>query len=149
MAGRGGDGRDGVSASPGVHSHGLRVYAADTDASGIVHHSQYLVYAERARTEMLRAHGIAGASLADVAGGYWIVRHAACDYRAPARLDDELVIQSRVTAARGASCDIAQRVVRGDHVLVEISITAAFLDGRGRPVRMAPAWRAALAGLIA
>ena len=122
-----------MSQSAGVHSHGLRVYAADTDASGIVHHSQYLVYAERARTEMLRAHGIAGASLADVAAGYWIVRHAACHYRAPARLDDELVIQSRVTAARGASCDIAQRVVRGGEVLVEIAITAAFVDGERPP----------------
>lgn len=130
-----------------VHRLALRVYAADTDASGIVHHSQYLVFAERARTEMLRAHGIARASLGDVGMGYWIVRRAALDCRSPARLDDELMVRSRIVAARGASCDIEQRVERGEETLVRVEVTVAFLNGRGRPVRMAADWRRALASL--
>ncbi len=136
-----------MSASPAVHTLSLRVYAADTDVSGIVHHSQYLVFAERARTEMLRDHGIAGTSLGDVGAGFWIVRRAAVDYRNPARLDDELMVLSRVVAARGASCDIEQRVERGEETLVQIDITAAFLDDQGRPMRMAAGWRSALASL--
>ncbi len=133
--------------SSAVHALSLRVYAADTDVSGIVHHSQYLVFAERARTEMLRDHGIAGTSLGDIAAGFWIVRRVALDYRNPARLDDELMTESRVVAARGASCDLQQRVVRAKETLVDIEITAAFLDGRGRPMRMAAGWRSALASL--
>lgn len=97
----------------------------------------------------LREHGIARASLHDVAAGFWVVRHAGLDYRNPARLDDELMIASRVVAARGASCDIEQRVERGEDMLVRIEITAAYLDGAGRPMRMAADWRAALTGLAA
>lgn len=130
-----------------VHGLALRVYAADTDASGVVHHARYLEFAERARTEMLRAHGIALESLGDVAAGYWIVADARLRFAQPARLDDELVIETRLAAPRGASCDVEQRVRRGGVTLVDISLRLAFLGPDGRPARMAPAWRAAMAAL--
>ena len=135
--------------SPAVHALPLRVYAADTDASGIVHHAQYLRYAERARTEMLRDHGIALDTIADVAAGYWIVRRAMVAWRAPARLDDLLIVESRVAAVRGASIDMGQRVTRDGAVLVEMDLSVAYVSARGRPVRVPSGWRAALDGLAA
>ena len=136
-------------ASPAVHALPLRVYAADTDASGIVHHAQYLVFAERARSEMLRAHDLAANTLGDVAAGYWIVRRAALTFRTPARLDDMIAVQSRVIGVRGASCDLEQRAVRGAEVLAEMAITVAYLTADGRPRRQPPEWRARLDALAA
>lgn len=131
-----------------VHRLDLRVYAADTDASGIVHHAQYFVFAERARSEFLREHGLAVETIGATDDGFWIVRRATVAYRAPARLDDLLTVASRVTAARGASCDLDQHVLRGGDTLVEIAITVAFLDAAGRPRRADAAWRAGLARLV-
>jgi acyl-CoA thioester hydrolase len=135
--------------SPAVHALPLRVYAADTDASGIVHHAQYLVFAERARTEMLRDHGLALDTLADVAAGFWVVRGVSATYRQPARLDDEVIMLSRVVGVRGASCDIEQRATRGSDVLAEMRLTVAYLTADGRPRRQPPEWRARLETLAA
>lgn len=132
-----------------VHRLALRVYAADTDASGVVHHAQYLVFAERARSEALRDWGLAVDTIRAVDQGFWIVRRAELAYRAPARLDDLLSVESRVVAMRGASWDVAQRVLRGDAVLAEIALSLAYLDAAGRPRRTDPAWRARLAELAA
>lgn len=135
--------------SPAVHALALRVYAADTDASGIVHHAQYLVFAERARTEMLRDHGLALDTLSDVAAGFWVVRRVSATYRMPARLDDEVTMLSRVEGVRGASCDIEQRAMRGHDVLADMRLTVAYLTGDGRPRRQPPEWRARLEALAA
>ncbi len=134
--------------SPAVHVLALRVYAADTDASGIVHHAQYLVFAERARTEMLRDHGLALDTLADVAAGFWVVRSVSAAYRLPARLDDEVTMLSRVVAVRGASCDLEQRATRGADVLAEMRPRVAYLSADGRPRRQPLAWRARLGALV-
>ena len=133
----------------GVHALTLRTYAADTDASGIVHHARYLVFAERARTEMLRDHGLALDTLADVAAGFWVVRRADCAFRSPARLDDVVTILSRVVAVRGASCDLEQRAVREAEVLADMRLTVAYLTADGRPRRQPPEWRARLEALAA
>lgn len=133
--------------SPAVHALPLRVYAADTDASGIVHHAQYLVFAERARTEMLRAHALAADTLSDVDRGYWIVRRADVTYRMPARLDDQLLILTRVVGVRGASCDIEQRATRGHDLLAHMAITVAYVSAQGRPQRAPAEWRERFAAL--
>lgn len=130
-----------------VHRFGLRVYAADTDASGIVHHSQYLVFAERARTEMLRDFDIAAETLGDVAQGYWVVARARIDFRQPARLDDWLSIESHLEGVRAASCQVRQRVLRGEELLVDIGVEVAWLGPDGRPRRQP--WRARMEALAA
>jgi acyl-CoA thioester hydrolase len=135
------------SPSPRVHRFGLRVYAADTDASGIVHHSQYLVFAERARTEMLRDFDIAAETLGDVGIGYWVVAKAGIAFRQPARLDDWLTVASHVEGVRAASCQVRQRVLRGETLLVDIGVEVAWLGPDGRPRRQP--WRARMEELAA
>ena len=74
----------------GVHHHPLRVYYEDTDAGGVVYYANYLKFAERARTEMLRDLGIDHSELMDNEGVAFAVRHCTMDFLAPARLDDVL-----------------------------------------------------------
>jgi acyl-CoA thioester hydrolase len=129
----------------GVHRFGMRVYYEDTDAAGIVYHANYLKFAERARTEMLRHLGFEQAALRRDTGRVFAVRHCSADYLAPARLDDALVVETRLTALGGASLAVAQEIRCGERFLVRLALRLACLDADGRPSRLPPALRAALA----
>jgi acyl-CoA thioester hydrolase len=126
----------------------VRVYYEDTDFSGAVYHASYLRFMERGRTEWLRALGIAQSALAAAPGRQafgFAVRHMDIDFRAPARMDDLLTVETRVAKIGGASLDLAQRVLRGEDVLIAAAVRIACVAG-GRPARLPAALRAKLAG---
>ncbi len=123
-----------------AHRFALRVYFEDTDTAGIVYYANYLRFMERARSDMLRAVGIDQRAAMDSGEGVYAVAEAHIKYRGSAKLDDELVIVSRVREVRAASCVIHQRVMRGDEILTDATVTAAFLTPEGRPKRQPRAW---------
>jgi len=123
----------------GTHHFALRVYFEDTDVAGIVYYANYLKYMERARSDMLRCAGIDQRAALEAGEGVYVVAEAQIRYRAPAKLDDALVVLSEVKAVRAASCLIHQRVMRGHDMLADATITAAFLVD-GRPKRQPSAW---------
>ncbi len=109
----------------------MRVYYEDTDAGGIVYHANYLKFAERARTEMLR---IAGVNQTDIRNDYdlvFAVRSCAIEYLRPATLDDSLEVRSRVERMGGASVEILQDVWRDDLCLAKLKIRIVCLRGEG------------------
>ena len=124
----------------GEHRFALRVYFEDMDAGGVVYHANYLRFMERARSDMLRVAGIDQRSALDGGEGVYMVAEMAIRYRRPARLDDELVVLSRLGEIRAASCFIHQRVMRDLEVVAEADVTAAFLAPDGRPRRQPRAW---------
>jgi acyl-CoA thioester hydrolase len=138
--------RDGV-VGDGAYLFPVRVYYEDTDAAGLVYYANYLKFAERARTEMLRRLGVEQERLRAETGLVFVVRRCAADYLLPARLDDDLVVGTRLKALGGASLDLDQDVRRGDAVLVRLAFQIACLGQGGRPQRLPPVLRAALASL--
>jgi acyl-CoA thioester hydrolase len=122
------------------HRYPVRVYFEDTDVAGIVYYANYLRFMERARSEMLRAVGIGQRETLEGGEGVYAVAEAHIKYRAPAKLDDALIVSSRVREVRAASCVIHQRVMRGDEVLADAHVTAAFLSPEGRPKRQPREW---------
>lgn len=130
-----------------VHRLELRVYYEDTDLGGVVYYANYLKFLERGRTEMLRAAGIDQGALKDGEGLVFVVRRAALDYRAPARFDDLLTVETAVAALRGASAVMRQSVLRDGSALVEAEITVACMTLAGRAARLPAEVRAALAPL--
>lgn len=132
----------------GIHRLPIRVYYEDTDAGGIVFYANYLRYTERARTDMLRLIGITQSRLAEDDGLIFAVRRCEIDYRAPARLDDELEVRSRLTHVGGASIEAAQSIFRDDERLVDSSLAIACIGRDGRPRRLPPPIRAALAACV-
>lgn len=90
----------------------IRVYYEDTDAGGVVFYANYLKFFERARTEWLRSLGIDQLRLARDTGMIFIVRATAVDYLSPARLDDLIVVKSRIERLGGASVDFMQEAWR-------------------------------------
>src|SRR3546814_3593232 len=86
------------------HHFPLRVYFEDTDLSGLVYHANYLRYMERARSDMLRIAGIDQRGNLEGGEGVYAVTDLQLQYRRPARLDDDLMVVSRVTQVCAASC---------------------------------------------
>ena len=123
-----------------IHRFALRVYFEDTDTAGIVYYANYLRFMERARSDMLRAVGIDQRAALEAGDGVYAVAEVAIRYRAPAKLEDELVVVSEVREVRAASCVIQQRVMRGAQILTDATVTAAFLSPDGRPKRQPRAW---------
>jgi acyl-CoA thioester hydrolase len=122
------------------HRFPCRVYFEDTDLSGIVYHANYLRFMERARSDMLRAAGIDQRAAHEAGEGTYAITHCDIRYRAPARLEDDLLIVSRVMDTKAVSCVIQQRVMRGPLLVAEADVTAAFLSPRGKPKRQPQAW---------
>ena len=120
----------------GVHLFPVRVYYEDTDTAGIVYYANYLRFAERARTEMLRLAGIGQRALAREAGIAFAVRDCAVDYRAPARLDDLLEVRSRIVELRPVSSRVEQSIARDGTPLVRLDLRLACIDADGRPARV-------------
>ncbi len=118
------------------HRLPVRVYYEDTDAGGICYHTAYLRFAERARTEYLRDLGFDHVGLKESAGGNFVVARIEADYLRPARLDDALVVETRILAAGGASTTMEQVVRRDGEDLVRLVVRLAFLTPTGRPGRM-------------
>lgn len=124
----------------GGHRLACRVYFEDTDFTGVVYHANYLRFMERARSDMLRVAGIDQRAAHETGEGAYAVAELAIRYRRPAKLDDDLLVVSRILHIRSASCTIHQRVMRDDEVLAEADVTVAFLGPGGRPRRQPRAW---------
>jgi acyl-CoA thioester hydrolase len=90
----------------------VRVYWEDTDAGGVVYHSRYLNFFERARTEWLRAAGVHQAQLAEEDNALFAIRHMDIDFLQAARLDDELDITVHTVDARGVRMTFCQDMTR-------------------------------------
>jgi acyl-CoA thioester hydrolase len=134
------------AAVPGLtHTMTLRVYYEDTDASGVVYHANYLKFAERGRTEMMRAFGFAHSGIAAATGIVFTVAKVTADYWLPARLDDLLEVETRIVEIGGARLLLDQRVCREGTVLVAMEMVVACVGRDGRPRRIPPALRTALA----
>ena len=127
-----------------VHVFPVRVYHEDTDAAGIVYYANYLRFAERARTELLRSLGIRHAELMRRDGVGFAVRDCTIDYVRPAHLDDELEVHTRITGLGAATLRATQDIKRADAELVRMRVRLACLGRTGRPVRLPGAVRTAL-----
>ena len=140
-----------------IHRLPVRVYYEDTDAGGLVYHSNYLRFAERGRTELLRALGSGHTDLVQSEGVTFAVRRCEIDFRWPAKLDDLLEVETRISDIGGASivfeqtifkvADMAAKTER--RLLVRILLTVFCLNPQGRPVRLPGPVRQALDDLQA
>jgi acyl-CoA thioester hydrolase len=120
----------------------IRVYYEDTDAGGVVYHSNYLNFFERARTEFLRARGIHQQDLRDKHKLIWVVLDMQIRFRNAAKLDDQLQVTAEPTWIKGVRVGFHQRMTRvADGVEVataEMSVAMLHADSL-KPARM-PAW---------
>ena len=120
----------------------LRVYWEDTDAGGVIYHSRYLNFFERARTEWLRSLGIHQSELSDELNLVFGIRRMEIDFLMAGKLDDELEVKVHSVRTGGASMSFSQEMSRtSDSVkLAKAEVVAVCLAADTfKPVRM-PAW---------
>jgi len=92
----------------------VRVRYAETDQMGVVYHANYLIWFEVGRVEYIRQLGLDYKSMEREEGCGIAVVDVSVRYKAPARYDDELVVQTRLIMARGALIRFAYRIVRAE-----------------------------------
>lgn len=135
-------------ASKNFHSWAMRIYFEDTDVGGIVYHSRYLNYCERARGEILREMGIPSSRMMAEFHCGFAIRHVEMDFKRPAHLDDEIIVESRVKEMKGASMTIDHTIKRGDDTLVEVGIVLVCMGAGERAVRIPGAVRDAISARL-
>ncbi|AMF94780.1 tol-pal system-associated acyl-CoA thioesterase [Vibrio fluvialis] len=106
----------------------ITIYYEDTDAGGVVYHSNYLKFFERARTEMLRAIGVSQQVLLEQRIGF-VVRHAEIDFKQGARLDDQLTVVTSIAELKKASLTFCQELVNPEgQLLCKAIVKVACID---------------------
>jgi acyl-CoA thioester hydrolase len=102
----------------------IRVYYEDTDTGGIVYHSQYLNFCERARSEAFFAKGMVPV----LEEGHFVARKVIANYIASAKLGDMLDINTSLVKMRGASFTLLQTITKNEKKIFEMEITLAYIS---------------------
>lgn len=125
----------------------VRVYIEDVDAGGIVYHANHLKYAERARSELLAAGGIRHAEVM-AQGGVIVVKNLSIRYRRPLRLEELLVVKSRVLEMQAVSATMEQIIEftgeRAGEMAARLEVELVYLDSSGKPARWPESVKSAL-----
>lgn len=118
----------------------VRVYFEDTDAGGIVYHASYVRYCERGRTDFLRLLGTDARRMIDGSNSQdpavFVVRRMNMDFIRPGRMDDLLVVETRVKELGGASIMLNQTILNDGKRLFEADVTIVLISVSGKPLRL-------------
>ena len=135
-----------------IHRYNLRVYFEDTDAGGMAYHARYLHWAERARTESLRAIGLPHNLMIERHRALLVVRRVEVEYWRPARLDDVVVVETAILRVTGAQILLSQTVRAAEGVgerLAGLKVGLVCVGQESlKPVPLPDPWRSVLKGLV-
>ena len=136
-----------------THMLPIRIYYEDTDAGGIVYHANYLRFAERGRTEMLRLLGVTQKILFAETGLAFAVYKADLSYMKPAKLDDVVLVETALLELSGASMKVRQTMWRGteggeNEKLVQFDGQIVCMNTQGKAARIPALLRNAMAAYV-
>ena len=122
------------------NSHTLveRVYFEHTDFSGVVYHARYLDFLEHGRSDYVRLLGVHHRELSE--GHYgeglaFAVHHMELDFRAAARIDDVLTIETDRGTLKGPKLTFNQRIRRDGDLILSAKVTVVLVNPEGKPRR--------------
>lgn len=118
------------------HTFPIRVYFEDTDTGGIVYYANYLKFAERGRTELLRHLGISHADMIKNQGVMFVIRSCLLNCLAPARLDDVLEVRTYFKKLTYAKLEVSQTIVREDQLIATLEVVLACINALGKPIKI-------------
>lgn len=125
-------------------TYNVRVYYDSTDAGGVVYHSKYLDFCERARTEFLRSKNIIQSKLFEEAGIGFVVKNASLEFKKSAKLDDLLKIETKVLENSGVIIKMLQEIYLisregrevEDELLFQMNVNLVCINKNFRPTRI-------------
>ena len=111
----------------------IRVYFEDTDIGGIVYHTKYINFCERARSEVLFENELSPFDVASQSG--YVVRSLECDFLKTATLGDILEVKTSLLSKSRVSFTLLQEIFKGESKLFSMRVTLVALKG-GKPVKL-------------
>ncbi len=110
----------------------IRVYYEDTDTGGVVYHSNYINFCERARSETFFQRGITP----ELDSGHFVARKLEADFLAPAKLGDLLEIKSELVEMKAVSFKLKQTIYRDEKKIFQLYITLVYITFEGKPQKL-------------
>ena len=114
----------------------FRVRYAETDKMGMVYYANYLIWMEVGRTDFCRECGFTYRDLEQEEQTYLAVTEASCRYLAPARYDDEIVVETEITRAGSRMVEFSYRIKSGTLMLAEGRTAHVVIGPDGKPHSM-------------
>ena len=103
----------------------IRIYFEDTDSGGVVYHSNYLKFMERARTEWLRSLQLNQLNLKKKDKIMFIVANVNIDYKKAARFNDELDIETSLDKIGASKVDLTQNIMKNSELYTSAKVSIA------------------------
>jgi acyl-CoA thioester hydrolase len=120
-----------------VHHWPLRIYYEDTDSGGVVYHSNYLKFMERARTEWLRDFEIDQKLLKDNLNLMFVVHEIDIKFMRPAIFNDEIEVQTKLEKLGSVKIELEQKIFRSTEILTESRVVVASVNSFSmKPMRI-------------
>ena len=120
-----------------VYHWPIRIYYEDTDSGGVVYHSNYLKFMERARTEWLRYFKIDQKSLRDNFDLMFVVHQIDIKFIRPANFNDEIEVQTKLEKLGSVKIELNQKIFRSSDLLIESRVGVASVNSSTmKPIRI-------------
>ena len=120
-----------------VHHWPLRIYYEDTDSGGVVYHSNYLKFMERARTEWLRDFEIDQKTLKDNLNLMFVVHEIDIKFARSAVFNDEIEVQTKLEKLGSVKIELEQKIFRSSEILIESRVVVASVNSMSmKPMRI-------------
>ena len=119
-----------------MHEFQIKVYYEDTDSGGVVYYANYLKFIERARTNLIQELGFSLKSLSAKYDCHFVVKKIYCNYIQSAKLEDELIIQTKFIELKKASFELEQSIIRDGKVIFESKVLMVNVNSSGRPLKI-------------
>ncbi len=120
-----------------IHHWPIRIYYEDTDSGGVVYHSNYLKFMERARTEWLRDFEIDQKALKDNLNLMFVVHEIDIKFIRPAVFNDEIEVQTKLEKLGSVKIELEQKIFRSSEILIESRVVVASVNSISmKPMRI-------------
>jgi len=106
----------------------IRIYYEDTDTGGIVYHSNYFNFCERARSETFFDRGLTPV----LKDGHFVARKVNADFYKSAKLGDMLKITTKLVSMKAASFTLSQEIFKENEKIFELEILLVYIDFEGK-----------------
>ena len=113
-----------------------KVYYEDTDSGGVVYYANYLKFIERARTNLIQELGFSLKSLSENYDSHFVVKNIHCNYIQSAKLEDELIIQTKFIDIKKASFELEQNIYTDDKVIFKSKVLMVNINSTGKPIKI-------------
>jgi acyl-CoA thioester hydrolase len=112
----------------------IRVFYEDTDVGGVVYHSNYLNFCERARSQLFFDAGRSPI----LSGGHFVAKHIEADYLKSVKFGEVLEVKTTLIQVKNASFTLLQQIFRDDEKVFEMKIDLVYLDFEGKMAKIPP-----------